>query len=224
MAIPSSLPFRKIHPGPFELVVFGHVICGYGHRVKGSLETLDDASLVAAITSGEVRAWNGLVDRYAQLIWSVGRRCGLPESESEDLVQTVFTITIQSIEQLEDSSALGGWILMIAKREAWRQSARWRRQRSGHPALEHEIAEEDVDRIGEGVERQQAVRTAFKKLGARCRGFIQNLFSSTEVPSYQHLADEFDVKLNSVGPIRRRCLDELQVILVSEFPELFQET
>ena len=224
MNIPRRDPVGNILSNPSKLVVSGDVICGYGHRVKGSLEKLDDVSLVTAIISGEVRAWNALVDRYAQLIWSVGRRCGLPASESEDLVQTVFTITIQSIEQLEDPAALGGWILMIAKREAWRQGARWRRDQPKHSALEHEIAGEDVDQIGEDLERQQAVRIAFKKLGERCRGFIRNLFSESEVPSYSHLAQEFDVKLNSVGPIRRRCLDELQVILVSEFPELFRET
>lgn len=184
---------------------------------------MEDADLVAAVVGGEVRAWNGLIDRYAQMIWSIARRSGLPAAEAEDLVQVVFTIAIQGIEGIEDPSAFGGWIRTVAKREAWRQAAKRRRESPSEMALEADPASLHGDADLQ-AERQQAVRRSFRRLGDRCRALIQSLFSETEVPSYQSLADTVGISANSVGPTRRRCLDELRGILTSQFPGLFEES
>ena len=206
-----------------EYIVLGTAICGYVQDVPASLDKLGDAALVAAVVGGEVRAWNALVDRYAQMIWSVGRQSGLPPSESEDLVQTVFTRAIEHIERIEDPTAFGGWVRTVAKREAWLQVARRRRESGGNSVLDQEMAQpnEDFDLL---LERQQAVRSSFLKLGERCQELVQNLFSEMEVHSYQFLADRLKIKVNSVGPTRRRCLDELQGLLISQYPDLFEET
>lgn len=206
-----------------EYVVLGAAICGYVQGVPASLDRMEDAALVAAVVGGEVRAWNALVDRYAQMIWSVGRQSGLPAAESEDLVQIVFTRAIEHIERIEDPAAFGGWVRTVAKREAWLQVARRRRESGGESVLDQEMAQSDED-LDLLVERQQAVRMSFLKLGERCQELVQSLFSEMEVNSYQVLADRLQININSVGPTRRRCLEELQGLLISQYPELFEET
>lgn len=197
--------------------------CGYVRSVQGSPDKLDDATLVAAIAGGEVRAWNILVERYAQMIWAIGRSSGLPAVEAEDLVQAVFTQVIQTLDQIKDPAALASWIRTIAKREAWRQVARYRRISPNEQAesLHEGFSDDDFDLR---IERQQAVRRALSTLGDRCRRLIQAFFSDVQVPSYDGLAGDFGVSPNSIGPTRRRCLDQLQAVLASEFPELFEKS
>ena len=48
------------------------------------------AGLVTRARNGDKQAWDALVERYAALIWSIYRRHGLADADSEDAAQNVF--------------------------------------------------------------------------------------------------------------------------------------
>jgi RNA polymerase sigma factor (sigma-70 family) len=168
----------------------------------------EDLDLIVAAQRGDDRAWQDLVERYGQLVWSIGRRCGLTRDDAEDLVQSVFTILIRRLPDLDASINLGGWLVVTTKREAWRLSERTRRHQGsdvedGHHPVDHAEPE------AESFERQQAVREALATLGSRCRELLTDLFGRAEAPSYEEVARRLGLAVNSVGPTRRRCLEDL---------------
>ena len=174
----------------------------------GTHGTSDDRALIASAQRGDDRAWQDLVERHGQLVWSIGRRCGLAPDDAEDLVQSVFTILVRRLPDLDASINLAGWLVVTAKREAWRASERTRRHRGvdledGHHPVDHTEPE------AESFERQQAVREALAALGSRCRELLTDLFGRAEAPSYEEVARRLGLAVNSVGPTRRRCLEDL---------------
>ena len=180
----------------------------------------DPKTLIDSALEGDTRAWGRLVDQYAPLVWSIGRGCGLNREDSEDLAQAVFTTLVRRLPHLQDPSAIVGWIATTAKREAWRMSARNRRSTNlemGTPEIPLDEPEPDIERL----ERQQAVREVMLRLDRRCRELLQELFGRAETPSYDELADRLGLSPNSVGPIRRRCLEKVIGELESGSDRLF---
>ena len=180
----------------------------------------DPKTLIDAALEGDTRAWGRLVDQYAPLVWSIGRGCGLNREDSEDLAQVVFTTLVRRLPHLKDPSAIVGWLSTTAKREAWRISARNRRSTNfedGTPEIQLDAEEPDSERL----ERQQAVREAMLRLDRRCQELLQELFGRAETPSYGELADRLGLSPNSVGPIRRRCLEKVLEELDTAADRLF---
>jgi DNA-directed RNA polymerase specialized sigma24 family protein len=60
------------------------------------------------------------------------------------------------------------------------------------------------------------VREAVERLSPRCRKLIQALFAeAAKQQTYQQLADGLGVPMNSLGPTRARCLEQLKRLLVA---------
>lgn len=164
-------------------------------------------NLIDAALQGDAASWKELVERYGPLVWSVGRDCGLNQQDREDLAQAVFTILLRQLPHLRDRSAITGWLVVTAKREAWRLSARARRAPTSSDdilAMQGQTEEPETDQY----ERQQAVREAMAKLDPRCQELLQALFGQGEPPSYDAIAVRLGIRPNSVGPTRRRCLEK----------------
>ncbi|MEE2973258.1 MAG: sigma-70 family RNA polymerase sigma factor [Planctomycetota bacterium] len=183
----------------------------------------DDSELVAQALQGDGGAWTALVEKYGQLVWSVGRRSGLSRTDSDDLVQAVFAILVGRLRDLRDRDRLAGWLVVTARREAWRLSKRARRERATDP--DH-LPESDAE--GEDAEeqafRRQAVREAMARLGSRCRDLLVKIFGGTQTPGYDELAKSLGLNPNSIGPTRRRCLEELLEHLKADPDGLLQES
>ena len=180
----------------------------------------DDETLIDAALRGDGRAWTILIEKYGQLVWSIGRSCGLSAADSDDLVQVVFGALVRRLEQIEQRDRLTGWIITTAKREAWRISEKARRER---PTASENLPE-SVDQAEDDDEmfaKRQAVREAMEGIGNRCRELLQELFGKSQVPSYEDVAARLGLSPNSVGPTRRRCLEDLLESLESVAPEFF---
>ena len=185
------------------------------HDVCTADETLVDAAL-----RGDGRAWTTLIEKYGQLVWSIGRSCGLSAADADDLLQIVFGALVRHLEKIEQRDRLTGWIITTAKREAWRICEKARRER---PTASEDLPE-PVDPVEDDEEifaKRQAVREAMNAIGKRCRELLQELFGKSQVPSYEDVASRLGLSPNSVGPTRRRCLEDLLESLESVAPEYF---
>lgn len=87
-------------------------------------------ALVARAREGDQRAWDEIVDRYAPLLWSIGRRYRLDRRDIDDVAQEVWLRLVENLAKLREAGAIGAWITTITKRECLRVS-RARRTRDG---------------------------------------------------------------------------------------------
>jgi DNA-directed RNA polymerase specialized sigma24 family protein len=69
-----------------------------------------DRDLILDCRSGDLGAWQSLLDRYERLVFSVPRRYGLSREDAADITQLTFTIFFQSMGTLSEDSTLGAWL------------------------------------------------------------------------------------------------------------------
>ena len=162
---------------------------------------------------GDQRAWNTLVDRYARLVFSIPKRYGFGDSDSDDVAQSVFLILFRKLDQLQDQQRLSAWLITTTHRECWRLGKK-------NPVTAGELDRhiEDVNEPSEEKaqrwEQQHLVQQGLAELGGRCEALLRMLFLEQGAPDYETIAEQLDMKVGSIGPTRARCFRKLEAILL----------
>jgi RNA polymerase sigma factor (sigma-70 family) len=170
--------------------------------------------LVLRARAGDAKAWDGIVERYASLIWSVCRRYGLTGSDAEDVGGSVWLRLVEHLETLHEPAALPGWLARTTQRECL-QLLRTRKRQIPVDDPETGAGTPAVDDKGDLAgtlleeERRHALRTAFAELPSRCRELLGMLFAEPPVP-YAEIGAALALPVGAIGPNRRRCLDRLR--------------
>jgi len=172
-----------------------------------------DPALIQGCLRGDEQAWSDLVERYTNLIFSVARRNGLSPEDSDDVVQTVFTIVLRRLEALQDQTRLSSWLITTTYRESWRVA----RQTPGHDVLPDPGTLVDHGARPEtevmAWEEAHEVHLALSRIDDRCRELLTALFLEAEPPTYEEIADRLDMRVGSIGPTRTRCFRKLEAEL-----------
>ena len=184
--------------------------------------TTSDAELVAGCLRSEQAAWDGLIDRYAPLMYSIPLKYGLHEADAADVFQAVCLILLQKLDSVHTPGGLAAWIITATTRECLALVRKRHREQArnlsdgAHAALVEltdpaQLPEEELLML----ERQHIVRIAVSELPANCRRLVQALFAvpgaaSADSPSYQQVAERLGIPTNSLGPTRARCLENLR--------------
>src|SRR5271165_7569258 len=87
------------------------------------VDARDVASLVRRAAEGDRHAWEGLVDQYARLIWSITVDFKLMESDAADVAQTTWLRLLQHIDRIEYPDRVGSWLAATARNECLRSLA-----------------------------------------------------------------------------------------------------
>lgn len=134
---------------------------------------VDDRALVDAVLGGDRGAFRLLVEREAVVVYRACLRIlGQPDA-AEDAAQESFVIAYRSLGSYRGDGSLGGWLMRIATRQAFR-----RIDRRPTVALDAVADPRDHDRASDPLtalllgERQLAVRTAVARLGDPYREVI----------------------------------------------------
>ena len=175
----------------------------------------DVASLVRRAAEGDRRAWEGLVDQYARLIWSITVDFKLPESDAADVAQTTWLRLLQHIDRIEYPDRVGSWLAATARNECLRSLTARKRVVLSHDDLELDSAVPHAPEIDERLladERAQVVRDAMSQLPRRWQRLLELLMADPPA-SYADISDELDLPIGSIGPTRGRCLARLRVLL-----------
>jgi len=185
--------------------------------MTGETGTMDAEPLVTDLVtrarSGERRAWDALVERYAPLVWSICRRQRLGSAEAGDVSQTVWLRLVDELAAVRDQAALPGWLAAATLRECGRARRAARRQQAagympdaagvaGAPApmVEHELLM---------AERNAALREAFTHLPPGSQQLIALLIEDPPVADAE-IAARLGIPAGSIGPSRGRCLEQLR--------------
>ena len=172
------------------------------------MATPDDDELLKECRGGDEQAWSLLVDRYSALILSVPFRYGFDRAAAEDVFSDVCLALVRALHTIRDPKSLPQWIIKTASRATWEAARKARKAVPDDlPPLTGAAPPPD---FVEQLEEEQRVRAALARLGERCQRLLRLLYFASPDMSYDDVAKKMKMPRGSLGPTRRRCLDELK--------------
>jgi RNA polymerase sigma factor (sigma-70 family) len=177
-----------------------------------SLARATHGELLALAVEGDQEAWNALVDRFGQMVWSIARGFHLDEASAKDVSQTVWLRLVENCHRITDPERLPGWLATTCRREALR--IRGMRERMVPTEFEYDLTDESPSLEALLVEDEEArqVVAAFRTLGEDCQQLLRLL--TTEPPlSYEEISEIVGRPVGSLGPTRSRCIERLKAAM-----------
>jgi RNA polymerase sigma factor (sigma-70 family) len=168
--------------------------------------------LLAKAASGDQAAWNELVERFSQMVWSIARSFRLDDATAKDVSQTVWLRLVENMHRIDDPERLPGWLATTCRREALR--VKGMRERVVPTDFQYDIPDQSPSLESMLVEDEEAreVVTAFATLSEDCQQLLRLL--TTEPPlSYEEISEVVGRPVGSLGPTRSRCLERLKSAL-----------
>jgi len=165
--------------------------------------------LLKLAAAGERSAWDALVDRFGQMVWSVARGFRLDEATAKDVSQTVWLKLIENIDRIKDPERLPGWLATTCRREALRVARA--RDRDVPTEFEFDVEDESptLDEMLVDDEENRQVVMAFATLDAMCMQLLRLMLIEPAM-SYEEISEVTGRPIGSLGPTRARCLDKLK--------------
>jgi len=177
------------------------------------------ARLARAAAAGDAAAWNGLVEGFSGLVWSVARAHRLSSADAADVFQTAWLRLAEHLGRIEKPEHVGAWLATTARREALRVARGSARviptqdtavfDRGHAEVASPEQAVLDAEQAAIDRERAKQLWRAFDQISARCQELLRVLIA-TPPPTYAEVAAGLDMPVGSVGPTRARCLQKLR--------------
>lgn len=180
-----------------------------GVSTIATIEVLSHAELLALAAKGERGAWEALVDRFGQMVWSVARGFRLDEATAKDVSQTVWLKLVENIDQIRDPDRLPGWLATTCRREALRVARARDRDIPTEFAYDVEDPGPSFDEMLIDDEEHRAVVRAFGTLDDVCRQLLR-LMTVEPALSYEEISEASGRPIGSLGPTRARCLEKLK--------------
>jgi RNA polymerase sigma factor (sigma-70 family) len=171
-----------------------------------------DVRLVRDCLRGREEAWEALLDKYKNLIYSIPTRQGIPRDSAADIFQRVCVLLLAELPHLRQAQALPMWLIRVTAREC----TRWRRQERPGAVRDARTDFADVEddaplpeAMLAQLDSEQALRDAVRGLKPRCRELVEMLFFETPSRPYRDVARVLGLAEGSIGFIRGRCLARL---------------
>ena len=180
-----------------------------GRRVTGPEPATAD--LVRAAADGDRAAWDALVARFSGLVWAVTRGHRLQGEDAADVFQTTWLRLVEQLGRLREPDRVGAWLATTARRECLRVLRRSGRESLSGPELLDAVPD-DAPPVDDGLlrdERQRAVWQSLQTASPRCRRLLRVLSADPPL-SYTEVAQVLEMPIGSIGPTRRRCLEQLR--------------
>lgn len=169
--------------------------------------------LVLRAQTGDAAAWNGLVERYAPLVWAVCRRHGLSGADADDVGQNVWLALLRHLPMLREPAALPGWLVTTTRHECLHALRLARRRGSRETAADPDGTDPaepvQVEDLLLRQERNTALRAAFAALPIACQELLALLAQDPPL-SYAEIGARLGVPVGGLGPRRARCLEKLR--------------
>jgi RNA polymerase sigma-70 factor (ECF subfamily) len=182
-----------------------------------------DRDLLKRCLSHQPGAWNDFVDRYLGLVYHVIhhtahlRSAPLKPEDVEDLAAEVLLQIVAGdyavLRQFRGNASLATYLTVIARRicvhELARRSAAREVQPAGPAGLEEAEDEAPPSRdAGDKLERLEEVEKLLARLPSREREVVRLHYF--EGRTYEEIATELKIPVNSIGPILSRARKKLR--------------
>lgn len=176
--------------------------------------SLSNSRLIDECRRGNEAAWDALIDKYKNLIYSIPLKWGIFADDAADIFQAVCLELLSELDHLRDPEALPAWLISVT----YRKCIRFRREQARFSQSDPETGdlpealdpEEPPDEAIHEFQRAQALRDSIAALPARCRQLVQLLFYENDPRPYREIAASLKIATGSIGFIRGRCLERLR--------------
>jgi RNA polymerase sigma factor (sigma-70 family) len=177
-----------------------------------NIEDVSHGELLLRAAAGEREAWDALVDRFGQMVWSVARSFRLDDAAASDVAQTVWLRLIENVDRIQDPERLPGWLATTCRREALRVIIR--SERSVPSDFEYDIEDPSPSLESMMIEDEETreVVQALRELGEECQQLLR-LLTVEPALSYEEIAEATGRPVGSLGPTRGRCVERLKAAI-----------
>jgi RNA polymerase sigma factor (sigma-70 family) len=172
------------------------------------------AALFTMFRGGDEAKMGELVALLTPILWHTVRGQRLDRESAEDVLQTTWLALVRSSDSVADPQAVLQWLIVSARREAWRVVKRTDRVEPREFEADElvsparDLPEEMVLRSdGEGRLWQH-----IQQLPERCRSLLR-VIAFADRPDYAAVAKSLGMPVGSIGPTRGRCLAKLRLQL-----------
>jgi RNA polymerase sigma factor (sigma-70 family) len=175
------------------------------------------ASLFRAYRAGDEAKMAELVSLLTPILWHTVRAQRLDRDSAEDVVQTTWLALVRSAESVADPQAVLQWLIVSARREAWRVVKRTDRVQP------REFEPDDVVTVPRDLPEEQVLRDDgdvrlwqhIAELPQRCQALLR-VIAFADRPDYAAVARSLGMPVGSIGPTRGRCLAKLRRQLAAD--------
>ena len=176
----------------------------------------NEPGILPRVARREAQAMRECIDAFGGLVWSIARRFVKPDSETEDVVQEVFTELWQKAGRFDSSRASEATFVGLIARG---RSIDWLRKRSRRPMLEpiadgFDVAEADSNRNPSSRIGAEEIQAALKNLPSDTRELF--LLHFEQGKTHPEIASETGLPLGTVKTKLRRGLVELRSAMRQE--------
>src|SRR5271166_3680373 len=110
-------------------------------QITGENEQHPDVALVASARSGDVRAFETLIQKYDRQIFRIAQHITQNREDAQDVVQDAFLKAYEKLDQFQGNSKFYTWLVRIAVNESL---MRLRKRRTGRMvSIDEEIETEE---------------------------------------------------------------------------------
>lgn len=189
--------------------------------VVGSTLAQRAAVALVAYRAGRTEPLAGLVREATPLLWRIVRAHGVDRDQAEDVVQGVWLALVRSADTIREPEAVLGWLVVSARRAAWRASAGLRDEARRTTVLPDDDPDQALplpdaapgpEEAVLTVERDRALWRRFRELPERCQQLLRFVATASR-PDYKAIAEATGMKVTAVGITRGRCLARLRALL-----------
>ena len=177
-------------------------------------EAVDARGLVEAVLAGDRNAFRVLVEREQVAVYRTCLRILGRPHDAEDVAQESFVMAFRSLGTYRGDGPLGGWLMRIAMRQAYRRLGQRRETSELSPELPLGSPGSDPLAATLAGERQREVRLAVAALREPYREVVALRFFGEL--SLEEIAATTQRPLNTVKTHLRRGLERLRPILGRE--------
>lgn len=170
----------------------------------------EPGALVERAAAGDERAWQLLINRFDATIRALARRHGLNTYDCDEVAQRTWLALHRHVGTLGTHPAIGGWLLLTARRECLRVLAAGKRELPAEdPVAGREPTGEPIDETLLENERRDALHRAIRRAPDHERRVLDLLLRHPEL-TYDELSIALGIPKGSIGPTRGRCIARLR--------------
>jgi RNA polymerase sigma factor (sigma-70 family) len=175
------------------------------------------AALFAAFRGGDEARLAELVALLTPILWHTARAQRLDRESAEDVVQTTWLALVRHADAIADPQAVLQWLIVSARREAWRVVKRTDRVEPKEFDADDVVTPADhlPDEVVLRSDGQSRLWGHIAQLPERCQALLR-VIAFADRPDYAAVAKSLGMPVGSIGPTRGRCLAKLRLQLAND--------
>jgi RNA polymerase sigma factor (sigma-70 family) len=178
-----------------------------------------DRDLIVACQNGQETAWDALVARYEELVYTVLDRYMLEWPEEGVIFQSVWLSLLKNLDSVRRTNRVGAWLAAATRSELRRkrQKETGRNGNGSRPAInkwgyiDHD--DQALEDIVSRYSRYQATCRAVTRLDVQSQQLHKMLFRESTTPPDEEIAAKLNVPIGSVEQLSARVHKKLRQML-----------